>query len=167
MSRPSWDTPGRSSRSFSEVRAVPRSLRWRWSCGPASRSCWELDASRGRISNSTRPGPLMRYRQSTPIIAAAALLFAACSGKEKAASDSTQQAAPAPAANASTAFSENLTPDPGGKVIEVHLMTDEQGNNKFEPKEIEAHRGDVIRFTLKTGVHNVDFLPDSNTIKTG
>jgi len=109
----------------------------------------------------------MRYLSTTPIVAAA-LLLAACGGKEQSASDSARQAAPAPtAASTSTGFGDNLTPDAGGKVIEVHLLTDDQGNNKFEPKEIEAHQGDVIRFTLKTGVHNVDFLPDSNTIKTG
>ena len=109
----------------------------------------------------------MRYLPTTPIVAAAALLLAACSGKEKPASEGAQQAAPPPAASASTAFGENLTPDAGGKVIEVHLLTDDQGNNKFEPNQIEAHQGDVIRYTLKTGVHNVHFLPDSNTIKTG
>ena len=110
----------------------------------------------------------MRYLPTLPIVAVAALLLAACSGKEQSSSDSAQQPAPAPtAASASNGFGENLTPDAGGKVIEVHLLTDDQGNNKFEPKEIEAHQGDVIRFTLKTGVHNVDFLPDSNTIKTG
>ena len=109
----------------------------------------------------------MRYLSTTPIVAAA-LLLAACGGKEQSASDSARQAAPAPtAASTSTGFGDNLTPDAGGKVIEVHLLTDDQGNNKFEPKEIEAHQGDVIRFTLKTGVHNVDFLPDSNTTKTG
>ena len=109
----------------------------------------------------------MRYLQTTPIIVAAAFLLAACTAKEQRPSDSVQQQPPAPAASASTGFGENLTPDAGGKIIEVHLLTDEQGTNKFEPKEIEAHQGDVIRFTLKTGVHNVDFLPDSNTIKTG
>ena len=46
-------------------------------------------------------------------------------------------------------------------------ITDDQGNNKFDPAEIEAHRGDVIRFTLKTGVHNMHFLPDSNSVKDG
>jgi len=110
----------------------------------------------------------MRYVQTKPIIVAAALLLAACTAKEQRPSDSAQQQPPpAPAATASGGFGENLTPDAGGKIIEVHLLTDDQGNNKFEPKEIEAHQGDVIRFTLKTGVHNVDFLPDSNTIKTG
>ncbi len=109
----------------------------------------------------------MRYIQITPIIVAAVLL-AACSGKEQSASESAQQPAPAPAASASSSgFGENLTPDAGGKVIEVHMLTDDQGNNKFEPSEIEAHQGDVIRFTLKTGVHNVDFFADSNAVKTG
>jgi plastocyanin len=109
----------------------------------------------------------MRYLPTTPIIAAAALLLAACGGKEKPAPEGGQQAAPTPAASASSAFGENLTPDAGGKVIEVHLLTDDQGNNKFDPNQIEAHQGDVIRYTLKSGVHNVHFLPDSNTIKTG
>ena len=110
----------------------------------------------------------MRYLSIAPIAAVATLLLAACSGKEKSSSDGAQQSAPAPtAASTSNGFGENLTPDAGGKVIDVHLLTDDQGNNKFEPKEVEAHQGDVIRFTLKSGVHNVDFLPDSNTIKTG
>ena len=108
----------------------------------------------------------MRYLSTTPIVAAAALLLAACGGKEKPATEG-QQAAPPPPAGATSAFGENLTPDAGSKVIEVALLTDDQGNNKFEPNQIEAHQGDVIRYTLKSGVHNVHFLPDSNTIKTG
>jgi plastocyanin len=109
----------------------------------------------------------MRYLQTTPIIVAAVVLTA-CSAKEQPASDSTQQPAAAAAATSnSPAFGENLTPDAGGKVIEVHMMTDEQGNNRFEPNQIEAHQGDVIRFTLKTGVHNVDFFADSNAVKAG
>ena len=64
-------------------------------------------------------------------------------------------------------MAENLSPDPGGKIIVVQMMTDEQGNNRFDPSEVEAHRGDVVRFTLKQGVHNVNFLPDSNSVKTG
>ena len=46
-------------------------------------------------------------------------------------------------------------------MITVQLIADDKGS-RFEPNEIEAHRGDVIRFTLSLGVHNVDFLPDSN-----
>ena len=48
------------------------------------------------------------------------------------------------------------------KIITIELTTDAQGVNKFVPNEIEAHQGDVLRFTLGTGVHNVHFLPDSN-----
>ena len=104
---------------------------------------------------------------TTATVAAAALLLTACGGKEQAKPDTTSQPPAAPAAGAAGGFGENLTPDAGGKIITVHLLTDEQGNNRYDPKEIEAHQGDVIRFTLQTGVHNVDFLPDSNTIKTG
>jgi plastocyanin len=113
----------------------------------------------------------MRYVNPTPIIVAAALLLAACGGNDSEQSESESAAQPAAAAAATTsssaAFGENLTPDAGGKIITVELMTDDQGNNKFVPKEVEAHPGDVVRYTLKTGVHNVNFLADSNTVKTG
>ena len=111
----------------------------------------------------------MRRIHATPILLAGAFALAACGGKEQAKSDTAAQPAPTSAAPAATGagYGENLTPDAGGKVITVHLLTDDAGNNKFDPKEIEAHQGDVIRFTLQTGVHNVDFLADSNTVKTG
>ena len=53
-----------------------------------------------------------------------------------------------------------------GKVITVQVTTDEKGNY-FSPAEIEAKEGDVLRFTLVTGVHNVHFLADSNAGKSG
>ncbi|HEX5420957.1 MAG TPA: plastocyanin/azurin family copper-binding protein, partial [Gammaproteobacteria bacterium] len=74
---------------------------------------------------------------------------------DTAAASSPAVAAPAPAA------AGPQTPDPGRKVIVVQLIADDKGS-RFEPRKIEAHRGDVIRFTLSLGVHNVDFLPDSN-----
>ena len=58
------------------------------------------------------------------------------------------------------------SPAPTGKIIEIKLITDEQGN-RFEPADFEAHRGDVLRFTLAAGAHNVHFLPDSNPGKSG
>ena len=111
----------------------------------------------------------MRPVYATSILIVGAALLSACAGKEQSSADSAQPpaAAAAPAASEAAGFGENLTPDAGGKVIEVHLLTDDQGTNKFEPNEIEAHQGDVIRFTLKTGVHNVDFFADSNTVKAG
>ena len=83
-------------------------------------------------------------------------IIAACSGGEKKASD---ESAPSGAATSSG-------PAAGGKVIVVKLITDGT-SNRFEPNEIEAHKGDVIRYTLAVGVHNVHFLPDSNPGKTG
>lgn len=53
-----------------------------------------------------------------------------------------------------------------GKVITVQVTTDEKGNY-FSPAEIEAKEGDVLRFTLVTGVHNVHFLADSNAGRSG
>ena len=101
----------------------------------------------------------------TTLALLAALALTACSREEQPAPDASPQAA-APTASASN-MGENLTPDPGRKIIVVQMMTDEQGNNRFDPAEFEAHPGDVIRYTLKSGVHNANFVPDSNTIKTG
>jgi plastocyanin len=53
-----------------------------------------------------------------------------------------------------------------GRVIEVRMITDEKGNY-FAPANIEAHQGDVLRFTLVSGVHNADFTPELNPGITG
>ena len=53
-----------------------------------------------------------------------------------------------------------------GRTIVVEAYSDANGNY-YKPSEIAAKKGDVIRFTLKMGVHNVHFLPDSNPGKTG
>jgi len=107
---------------------------------------------------------LSYYRAFVSAAALASLaMTAACGGGAKApASGDTTAAAPAAAAPAAPAAAAGpQTPDPGRKVITVQLIADEKGS-RFEPNVIEAHRGDVIRFTLSQGVHNVDFLPDSN-----
>ena len=89
----------------------------------------------------------------------------ACGGS--AANKADSSAAPSAAPSTAAATTGPQTPDPGHKVIVVEAMTDEQGNNVFKPAKFEAHRGDVIRFTLKAGVHNVHFLADSNPGKSG
>jgi plastocyanin len=90
----------------------------------------------------------------------AALLLAAtmvaCGGEQP--SSSTATTPPAPA----QVIPGVESPDAGGQVIKVEMMTDEQGVNKFVPADITAKKGDVLRFTLVTGVHNVDFVADSN-----
>ncbi|HEU4993614.1 MAG TPA: plastocyanin/azurin family copper-binding protein [Gemmatimonadaceae bacterium] len=85
------------------------------------------------------------------------LALVACAKEPKPTAD-TAAAGPAP--------SGEVVPDAGGKVITVEMTSDEKGNY-FTPKEIEAHQGDVVRYTLKLGVHNVHFLPDSNPGATG
>lgn len=55
---------------------------------------------------------------------------------------------------------------PTGKVITIEMYSDAQGNY-FKPAKLEAHQGDMLRFVLKMGVHNVHFLPDSNPGKSG
>ena len=99
-------------------------------------------------------------------------LTTACGKTEqREAQDSAQNPAAASdtgaGAGAGAGGSAQMTPDAGGKVIEVQMLTDEQGNNKFEPAHFDAAKGDVIRYTLKTGVHNAHFLPDSNPGKSG
>lgn len=107
---------------------------------------------------------MQRNRLFVVVGIAAAGVIAACGGGEKGAtSDSAASASAAPAASPS-ASAPAATPT--GKVIVVKLITDDAGN-RFEPNKLEAHRGDVIRYTLAAGVHNVHFLPDSNPGKSG
>ena len=99
---------------------------------------------------------------------AAAGVIAACAGEKSTTSDTTSAAAATAAAPAAAPSTASAAPaaTPTGKVIVVKLITDET-SNRFEPNKIEAHRGDVIRYTLQAGVHNVHFLPDSNPGKVG
>lgn len=105
-----------------------------------------------------------RHRFLACASTAALAVLASCRGES---TPSTEKAAqPAAPSAAATAPSGPLTPDPGGKIITVELYTDAVGNY-FKPAEIHANRGDVVRYTLKVGVHNVHFLADSNAGKTG
>ncbi len=94
------------------------------------------------------------------IVFAVALLGLACGGDQKAATEKAPAAAAA-APSAVTFSTSPLSPDPGGKVVTVELYSDAIGNY-FKPAEVHAKPGDVIRYTLKVGVHNVHFLADSN-----
>ena len=99
---------------------------------------------------------MQRFLSGAPVALTCFVL--ACGGGEQPASD-TATATPPPS---SPSTSGAQTPDAGRKVITVEMTTDEKGVNKFTPADFEAHRGDVLRFTLVTGVHNVHFLADSN-----
>lgn len=87
--------------------------------------------------------------------ATAALLLVACGGEKAPATDGTGGGTSSP-----TAAPSNV-PKPTGTVITIEMITDDSGNY-FKPKEIEAKPGDVLKFVLVAGVHNVHFLADSN-----
>lgn len=73
---------------------------------------------------------------------------------------------PANGATATAAHKAGDSEGEAGHVIVVQLTSDATGNS-FTPSEIVAERGDTVRFTIQVGVHNVNFLPDSNPGKTG
>ena len=89
-------------------------------------------------------------------------VMAACGGQ----TDATEEAAVAETAPAEQAAAPAAAPAATGNVIEVQMI-DEAGIGRFEPAEITAKPGDVIRYTLKTGVHNVSFPADKNPGKSG
>lgn len=103
------------------------------------------------------------HQQTTGRLAArvcVSLAFLACAGGNDAPATDTPLPSPSAAATG------EVQPDPGGRVITVEMVTDEKGSY-FEPAEIDAKPGDVVRFSLKAGVHNVNFLPDSNAVRDG
>ncbi|WP_420127600.1 plastocyanin/azurin family copper-binding protein [Longimicrobium sp.] len=66
----------------------------------------------------------------------------------------TAPATPAPAAGAP------VTPDAGGQVHEVKMVTTQGGaSGEFQPKTLTVKKGDVIRWVMADGqaVHNVSF----------
>lgn len=97
------------------------------------------------------------------LAALAALVAAACGGGEKKGADSM---AGMPMPSAAATINGPMEPAAGGKVIEITMTSDDKGNY-FTPKEVEANPGDVLRYKLTIGVHNVNFLADSNPGKTG
>ena len=99
------------------------------------------------------------------VFAASVLLVTACGG-DKGGAGSTETAATATPSPAPSSGTEQ-TPDAGGQVITVQMVTADDGTNRFEPATFDAKKGDVIRYTLKAGVHNVHFVADSNAGKSG
>lgn len=100
---------------------------------------------------------MMHKNHTGMLFAVAAILsLAGCSSdtKEPARSDTAATASETPSSAAT------------GDTILIEMWTDGTGNY-FKPNKVEAHPGDVLRYVLKAGVHNVHFLPDSNSIKTG
>lgn len=88
-----------------------------------------------------------------------AVFVVACGGDSD---DSAKESSSAQKAPPAAASAVPLT----GRVIEITMHTDDKGNY-FLPAKIEAAPGDLLRFKLATGVHNVNFLADSNPGRTG
>ncbi|HET9426090.1 MAG TPA: plastocyanin/azurin family copper-binding protein [Gemmatimonadaceae bacterium] len=101
---------------------------------------------------------MLRLTRATTAIALLTVA-AACSRPDSATTDSPAATPGATGTTPSAAGAPDVKPT--GKVIVVELITDEKGNY-FKPANFEVHRGDVIRYTLTSGVHNVHFLADSN-----
>src|SRR5581483_9067180 len=170
MSRPSWAIPARCSSGSSAASKESPSLRSPSPFGlPApsrsasANSCARTSSATGCSfpTTFTRVSPMSRYTVLITVAAAAALL-AACTGEQKTPSREAAPSAPTAQVSAGGPF----TPDPGGKIVTVELYTDGNGNY-FKPAEVHVKRGDVVRYTLKVGVHNVHFLADSNAGKSG
>ncbi|HEU5050053.1 MAG TPA: plastocyanin/azurin family copper-binding protein [Gemmatimonadales bacterium] len=101
-------------------------------------------------------------RMSLTLVSISLLVLAACGERPQAERDGERDAE----RGAESAPDESHAPaEREGDIIEVKLITDEQGN-RFEPAQLEAETGDLIRLVLVSGVHNMHFLPDSNPGKT-
>jgi plastocyanin len=112
------------------------------------------------MKKAAPPAPryLMKIQKLLSLAAVGLTLsLAGCSAGE----GNSAQAAPAGAEAASAAAAPAT-----GKVVEVKMLTDEKGNY-FEPKEVTVKAGDVVRFTLVSGVHNVSFPADQNAGASG
>ena len=98
----------------------------------------------------------MKNHQVVFVALAATIALSACTRKDAVTGGDSSAPAAAAAAPAAT---------PTGKIVTVELNSDGAGNY-FKPAKVEAHRGNVLRFILKSGVHNVHFLADSNPGKS-
>jgi plastocyanin len=90
------------------------------------------------------------------LLACSALALGACGGQEAAPPPATDAEAPSPGAAAPRAAATG-----SATVIEIKAITDEKGN-RFEPNEVEARPGEVLRIVLVSGVHNLSFPADKN-----
>ena len=118
----------------------------------------------------------MRHRNLLAFAAlGASVIAAACGGKDtpggNASADPARVAAAAPAPAPATASGRVALGKPeegSGRVIEIRMITDEQGN-RFEPDTVSAREHDVLHFVLVSGggVHNVSFPAEKNPAVQG
>jgi len=94
-------------------------------------------------------------------VLATVVLAVACKGAGSGASSDSSSPAAASAAAAPAQPTLGDAVQPNGTVHTVQLIADAKGT-RFDPKDITAKQGDVVKFVLTLGVHNVHFLPEKN-----
>ena len=100
----------------------------------------------------------MKTRKITAVLALGLTMgLGACGGEEAASGEGA-----ATASGVAAAAEQPTT----GKVIEVRMVTD-GAVNRFEPAQVTASRGDVVRFVLASGIHNVSFPAQENAGASG
>lgn len=96
----------------------------------------------------------------------AGLLAAGCGGDTEGGRAVGVNGGGASAAEAVSSEPSGGAVTPTGRVIEVKMITDGEGNY-FEPADFEVRQGDLVRFVLVSGVHNVSFPAAENKGKSG
>lgn len=117
----------------------------------------------------------IRDLNKLPLVALLALTAACGGGDEQAAPATTENAPaasgtptvemPAETAPAAGAQGASVTPDAGGQVHEVSMVSTQGGaSGEFQPKTLNVKKGDVIRWTMADGtvMHNVSFSQADN-----
>jgi plastocyanin len=103
-------------------------------------------------------------------------LAAACGGGGETEQAATTEQAPAASATPTVTTTgtpapttpvggQSVTPDAGGQVHEVRMVTTQNGaSGEFQPKTINVKKGDVIRWVMADGQvpHNVSFTMAQN-----
>ncbi len=102
----------------------------------------------------------------TKLIAGATLALAlaavGCKGGDSssAAADASSTPAASSSASAQPTLGDAVTPT--GTVHEVKMTADPKTGGRFEPSTLTVKQGDVIKFTLVSGAHNVHFPAEKN-----
>ena len=116
----------------------------------------------------------IRDLNKLPIVALLALTAACGGGEEQAAPATTDSGTPAsgtptvempaettPAATPAPGGTASVTPDAGGQVHTVQMVSTQGGaSGEFQPKTLNVKKGDVVRWTMADGtvMHNVSFM---------
>ena len=94
-------------------------------------------------------------------VLATVVLAGACNGSGSGVSSDSSSPAEASAAAAPAQPTLGDAVKPNGTVHTVQLIADAKGA-RFDPKDITARSGDVVKFVLVSSAHNVHFLPEKN-----